>query len=82
MIYYEVINDEQIFVLDAPYRTAINSCILKMQEDGTLRGLKEKWWKEMHGGGACKVCCFCTEEGKKCRGDYRRIALCISRSFF
>ncbi|KAI4462040.1 ionotropic glutamate receptor [Holotrichia oblita] len=41
--------------VNAPYRAAINNCILKMQEDGTLRGLKEKWWKEMHGGGACKT---------------------------
>ncbi|KRT86253.1 hypothetical protein AMK59_2049 [Oryctes borbonicus] len=40
--------------VNAPFRGSINSCILKMQEDGTLRGFKEKWWKQMHGGGACK----------------------------
>ncbi|GJQ75980.1 hypothetical protein Trydic_g18034 [Trypoxylus dichotomus] len=40
--------------VNAPYRGSINNCILKMQEDGTLRKLKEKWWKQMHGGGACE----------------------------
>lgn len=41
--------------LDSPYRTAISGAVLKMQEDGRLHMLKEKWWKEMHGGGSCNV---------------------------
>ncbi|XP_025832120.1 glutamate receptor ionotropic, kainate 2-like [Agrilus planipennis] len=39
--------------VNAPYRSAINKAILKLQEDGTLSDLKTKWWKEMYGGGAC-----------------------------
>lgn len=26
-----------------------------MQESGKLHRLKEKWWKEMNGGGQCQV---------------------------
>lgn len=44
-----------IFILDSPYRTAISGAVLKMQEEGKLHQLKAKWWKEMHGGGSCKV---------------------------
>lgn len=33
--------------LDSPYRSEINRAILRLQEDGTLRKLKRKWWKEM-----------------------------------
>ncbi|CAH0553023.1 unnamed protein product [Brassicogethes aeneus] len=39
---------------NAQYRKQINEAILKMQESGTLTQLKDKWWKEMHGGGQCK----------------------------
>ncbi|XP_060523976.1 glutamate receptor ionotropic, kainate 2-like [Cylas formicarius] len=35
------------------YRKSFNEAILKMQEMGTLHRLKEKWWKEMNGGGQC-----------------------------
>ncbi|RZF39362.1 hypothetical protein LSTR_LSTR000883 [Laodelphax striatellus] len=38
---------------NSPYRTAISGAVLKMQESGKLQELKNKWWKEMHGGGAC-----------------------------
>ncbi|XP_063622101.1 glutamate receptor ionotropic, kainate 2-like [Cydia splendana] len=38
---------------DSPYRQALNLALLKLQESGELRAMKHKWWKEMHGGGAC-----------------------------
>ncbi|CAH1961045.1 unnamed protein product [Acanthoscelides obtectus] len=38
---------------NAPYRKSFNEAILKMQEMGVLVRLKDKWWKEMHGGGQC-----------------------------
>lgn len=31
--------------VDSPYRTAISGAVLKLQEDGKLSALKEKWWK-------------------------------------
>ncbi|KAL9900013.1 kainate-type ionotropic glutamate receptor subunit 1D isoform 1-T1 [Glossina fuscipes fuscipes] len=40
---------------NSPYRTAINSVILKLQEEGKLHILKTKWWKEKRGGGKCRV---------------------------
>ncbi|RZB73481.1 glutamate receptor ionotropic, kainate 2-like, partial [Asbolus verrucosus] len=39
---------------NAPYRTAINQAILKMQESGYLQRLKEKWWKQKNKSTACK----------------------------
>lgn len=45
---------KSLFV-DSPYRTAISGAVLKMQEDGQLHNLKEKWWKKMYGGGSCDV---------------------------
>lgn len=33
---------------DSPYRTHISQAVLKMQEDGKLHQLKEKWWDEMN----------------------------------
>jgi glutamate receptor, ionotropic, invertebrate len=41
--------------IDSPYRTAVSGAVLKLQEEGKLSLLKNKWWKEMHGGGSCKV---------------------------
>ncbi|XP_068247412.1 glutamate receptor ionotropic, kainate 2-like isoform X2 [Palaemon carinicauda] len=38
----------------SPYRTLLNSAILRMQELGRLHRLKRKWWKEKRGGGTCK----------------------------
>ncbi|CAG9764243.1 unnamed protein product [Ceutorhynchus assimilis] len=35
------------------YRKSFNEAILKMQEGGVLDLLKNKWWKEMNGGGKC-----------------------------
>lgn len=42
-------------VLDSPYRTAISGAVLKLQEEGRLHLLKQKWWKEKRGGGSCRV---------------------------
>ncbi|XP_050700937.1 glutamate receptor ionotropic, kainate 2-like isoform X2 [Eriocheir sinensis] len=38
----------------SPYRTLLNSAVLKLQEGGILHGLKRKWWKEKRGGGKCQ----------------------------
>ncbi|CAH2046640.1 unnamed protein product, partial [Iphiclides podalirius] len=38
----------------SPYRQAMNLALLNLQEAGELREMKQRWWKEMHGGGACK----------------------------
>ncbi|KAF8784441.1 glutamate receptor ionotropic, kainate 2-like isoform X2 [Argiope bruennichi] len=35
------------------YRTPLSSGILKLQEDGILHILKERWWKQKKGGGKC-----------------------------
>ncbi|XP_067123751.1 glutamate receptor ionotropic, kainate 2 isoform X1 [Centruroides vittatus] len=37
----------------SPYRTALSSAILKLQETGQIHILKEKWWKEKTGGVLC-----------------------------
>jgi ABC-type amino acid transport substrate-binding protein len=43
------------FILDSPYRTLISGAVLKLQEDGKLQKLKNKWWKTKNiGGGKCK----------------------------
>lgn len=42
-----------IFFADSPYRTPINSAILRLGEKGTLQTLKTRWWKEK-GGGLCE----------------------------
>lgn len=33
----------------------MNLGLLNLQERGTLREMQHTWWKEKHGGGACKV---------------------------
>lgn len=43
---------------DAEYRNALSEGILRMQENGKLAALKNKWWKEKKGGGACSVIIF------------------------
>ncbi|XP_023230158.1 glutamate receptor ionotropic, kainate 2-like isoform X2 [Centruroides sculpturatus] len=40
------------FPTGSPYRTVISSAILKLQEKGGLRVLKDKWWRTK-GGGKC-----------------------------
>ncbi|KAK8740228.1 hypothetical protein OTU49_003111, partial [Cherax quadricarinatus] len=39
----------------SPYRTLLNSAVLKLQEIGRLHALKRKWWKEKRGGGTCQA---------------------------
>lgn len=42
------------FHSDSPYRTLVSQAVLKLQEDGTLHQLKEKWWVENNpGAGQC-----------------------------
>lgn len=43
------------FFPDSEYRQAMNLALLNLQETGVLREMKYRWWKEMHGGGACQV---------------------------
>uniref|UniRef100_A0A1B6CLB4 Glutamate receptor n=2 Tax=Clastoptera arizonana TaxID=38151 RepID=A0A1B6CLB4_9HEMI len=38
---------------NAPYRHALSASILRLQEKGKITQLKNKWWKEKRGGGAC-----------------------------
>ena len=35
------------------YRQNVTEGILKLQETGVLRTLKERWWKQKYGGGSC-----------------------------
>lgn len=37
----------------SPLRESLSYAILRLQEDGTLSQLKDKWWHERNGGGAC-----------------------------
>lgn len=37
------------------YRTRLSEAILSLQESGTLEILKNRWWKEKRGGGACDI---------------------------
>ena len=38
---------------DSPYLRPLSQAILKLQESGILHSLKDKWWKQKRGGGAC-----------------------------
>ena len=44
-----------VSLVGSPYRTPINSAVLKLQEMGQLYKIKKKWWKEKRGGGTCEV---------------------------
>lgn len=37
------------------YRTELSGAILGLQESGILEVLKNRWWKEKRGGGACDI---------------------------
>lgn len=37
------------------YRTKLSEAILSLQESGVLEVLKNRWWKEKRGGGACDI---------------------------
>lgn len=49
-----IVNKNVLFA-DSQYRNSMNLALLNLQEGGVLREMKHKWWKEMHGGGACNV---------------------------
>jgi len=38
---------------DSPYTAAISAGVLALQERGTLKLLKIRWWKKLRGGGTC-----------------------------
>ena len=42
-------------MLGSPYRAPLSQAILKLHEANRLLILKNRWWKEKRGGGACKV---------------------------
>ena len=44
-----------INIVDSPYTAAISAGVLALQESGTLKELKIKWWEKERGGGSCKV---------------------------
>ncbi|XP_076391777.1 glutamate receptor ionotropic, kainate 2 isoform X2 [Megachile rotundata] len=39
---------------DAPYRHALNTAVLKLQQSGLITELKTKWWTQKRGGGKCR----------------------------
>jgi hypothetical protein len=42
-------------IIFSPYRNALSEAVLRLQEQGHLTKMKNKWWKEKRGGGACAV---------------------------
>lgn len=40
---------------NSTYRDDFSTAVLKLQESGKLQKMKDKWWKEKRGGGACEV---------------------------
>lgn len=42
-------------ITDSPYRQPLSESVLQLQEGGKLTRMKNKWWKEKRGGGACPV---------------------------
>ncbi|XP_045498949.1 glutamate receptor ionotropic, kainate 2-like [Colias croceus] len=38
---------------NSPYRQPMSESILQLQEQGKITRMKDKWWKEKRGGGAC-----------------------------
>lgn len=37
----------------SPLRSVLSSAVIKLNEDGVIMQLKEKWWKRERGGGSC-----------------------------
>lgn len=54
--------------VDSPYRTAISGAVLKLQEDGKLSALKEKWWK-----GGLNLVLFSKLASRYSQGDTVRV---------
>lgn len=40
---------------DAPYHADLSGAILKLNENGMINELYDKWWKQKRGGDECKV---------------------------
>ncbi|CAG4929973.1 unnamed protein product [Colias eurytheme] len=40
---------------NSPYRQPMSESILQLQEQGKITRMKDKWWKEKRGGGACAL---------------------------
>ncbi|CAK9800338.1 Glutamate receptor ionotropic, kainate 2 [Anthophora plagiata] len=38
----------------SPYRHALNTAVLKLQQSGLITELKKKWWTQKRGGGRCR----------------------------
>ncbi|XP_015522024.2 glutamate receptor ionotropic, kainate 2 [Neodiprion lecontei] len=49
---------------NSPYRNALSTGILKLQETGVLKYLEDKWWKQRGGGGNCDVDTGGSSDGK------------------
>ena len=54
IIFHLFYNKFDIFQ-DSSYRQPLSEAVLKLQEQGKLTQMKNKWWKEKRGGGACAV---------------------------
>ena len=44
---------------DSPYTAAISAGVLALQERGTLKVLKIRWWKKLRGGKNILLSGFC-----------------------
>ena len=51
--YYGLRKEMHETSLGSPLRSALSSAIIKLNEDGVIMELKEKWWKKERGGGSC-----------------------------
>lgn len=49
------------YFIGSPLRSAISSAIIKLNEEGKILEMKEKWWKKERGGGACMVSLTCLD---------------------
>lgn len=56
---------------DSPYLRPLSQAILKLQESGVLHQLKDRWWKQKRGGGAC------ADDAKVCHSFAIRLVLVI-----
>ena len=51
----QILDDKLSANIGSLYRVPISSAILQLQEAGRLHVLKNRWWKQMRGGGKCDV---------------------------
>jgi glutamate receptor, ionotropic, invertebrate len=50
-----MIFNEITLITDASYRKDLSGAILKLQENGRIGELRDKWWKQKRGGDTCDV---------------------------